>query len=144
MHAYLSIMLKNLWILTINHECYIILECTTHQSCVHIRGIGCVTGLSATESDDSCGSGTCVRAYWNVRVKAPIATSSQQGRARQDERARSCWLPRLCRVARASNASCERSHLTPLKVKTRRTRMRVRKRSCERGLTGFIVKISFF
>ena len=41
------------------------------------------------------GSGTCVRAFLNVRVKALIATNSQQERVRQEKRTRSCWL-RVC------------------------------------------------
>ena len=56
------------------------------------------------------GSGACVRAYQDARVQTPIATSSQQGCARQEERARPCWLGRLHRIVRTCNPSCERSH----------------------------------
>lgn len=56
------------------------------------------------ESHDRYDSGTCVRRYCRVGVKASIATygHSQQGRVGKRQQMSHCWLLRLC-------WSCERS-----------------------------------
>lgn len=111
---------------TINLECYIILKCITHLSCVHISWTGCGRPLSHLRYDES-------NDIWQLdlreRVLEPQCESSycQQGHVHQEERMRPCCL--LC----SYNASCERSRWISLNVKVR-TWTPVRKRSCEKSL----------